>query len=124
MPLLYAALSYIARLPRLPIRGLINSLQRLCRSFVIPSTCSYLAAILPHVLSRRANVNPGPFWMRGLLGYVVHGIACSYMVTFIVIHCFPYSLPASAVSMNYACLITGGLTIFVAAWWFWVGKRG
>lgn len=93
-------------------------------SFVILSTCSYLAAILPHILSRRANVTPGPFWMRGLLGYIVHGIACSYMMAFIVIYSFPSSLPVSALSMNYTCLITGGLTIFVAAWWFWVRKRG
>ena len=93
-------------------------------SFVILTTCSYLAAILPHLLSSRAHVSPGPFWMRGLLGYVVHGIACSYMVIFIVIYCFPFSLPVSALSMNYASLITGGLTVFVAAWYLWVGKRG
>lgn len=93
-------------------------------AFVILSTCSYLAAILPHILTRRANVRPGPFWMRGVLGYVVHGVSCSYMMVFIVIYSFPSSLPVSALSMNYACLITGGLTIFVAVWWLWVGKRG
>jgi len=93
-------------------------------SFVVLSTCSYLAAILPHLLSRRANITPGPFWMGGLLGYTVNGIACSYIVVFIVIYCFPYSLPVSAGSMNYSCLITGGLTIFAAAWWTWIGRRG
>lgn len=91
-------------------------------SFVILTTCSYLAALVPHVLSRRANVTPGPFWMRGLLGYFVHGISCSYMATFVVIYSFPYSLPVSALNMNYTCLISGGLTLFVVAWWFWVGK--
>ncbi|KAI9874448.1 MAG: hypothetical protein M1830_009735, partial [Pleopsidium flavum] len=93
-------------------------------SFVVLSTCSYLAAILPHLLSSRANITPGPFWMTGLLGYTVNGIACSYIVVFIVIYCFPYSLPVRAGSMNYSCLITGSLTIFVAVWWTWVGRRG
>lgn len=36
-------------------------------SFVVLSTLSYLAAILPHVLSRRTCVIPGPFWMLLLL---------------------------------------------------------
>ena len=93
-------------------------------SFVIFSTCSYLAALLPHILSRRANIIPGPFFMPGLVGYIVHGVSCSCIITVVIIYCFPYSLPVSALSMNYASLITGGLTIFVAAWWFWVGKRG
>lgn len=93
-------------------------------SFVVLSTCSYLAAILPHLLSRRANVTPGPFWMRGLLGYAINVISCGYIAVFIVIFCFPYSLPVSASTMNYSCLITGGLTIFMAVWWAWIGSRG
>ena len=93
-------------------------------SFVILTTLSYLAAILPHLLYRRANVTPGPFWMRGLLGYIINGIACTYIVVFDVIFCFPFSLPVSAHTMNYSSLITGGLTIFIAAWWTWVGQRG
>jgi hypothetical protein len=33
--------------------------------FAILTTMSYLAAISPHILSRRKHVNPGPFWMPG-----------------------------------------------------------
>ena len=40
-------------------------------------------------------------------------------MAFIVVFCFPFALPVTAESMNYACLITGGFTIFVAAFWFW-----
>ena len=50
--------------------------------FAILTTMSYLAAILPHLLSRRRFVKPGPFWMSGLGGYVISGIACGYIVVF------------------------------------------
>lgn len=39
-----------------------------------------------------------------------------------VIYCFPYALPTNAQTMNYACLIWGGLTIFVTTWWL-IGAR-
>ena len=88
-------------------------------SFILLTTLSYLAAILPHLLSKRANVKPGWFWMRGAVGFGVNGIACLYMLTFIVIFCFPFSMPVTAATMNYASLITGGLSLFVAAFWVW-----
>ena len=53
----------------------------------------------------------------------MNAIACVYIVVFIVIFCFPYFLPATAGTMNYASLITGGLSIFVGAWYL-VGCRG
>ena len=88
-------------------------------SFVVLSSISYLAAILPHLLSRRANIAPGWFWMKGATGFVVNAIACLYIMAFVVIFCFPFALPFDAASMNYTCLITGGLTVFVAIFWFW-----
>ena len=91
-------------------------------SFVVLSSASYLAAILPHLLSRRVNITPGPFWMKGMLGFIMNGTACVYIVVFIIIFCFPYYLPATALTMNYASLITGGLSIFTAAWYF-IGCR-
>jgi len=32
--------------------------------------------------------------------------------------------PTDAASMNYACLITGGLSVLVTGLWFWKSKRG
>ena len=93
-------------------------------SFVVLSTASYLAAILPHLLSGRRYVVPGPFWMRSWIAVPVLTVASVYIVVFIVIFCFPYSYPTDAESMNYACLITGGLSVFVAGWWFWKSRRG
>ncbi|KAL9004728.1 MAG: hypothetical protein Q9188_002455 [Gyalolechia gomerana] len=97
-------------------------------SYVILSTLSYLAAILPHLLSRRKNMIPGWFWMKGISGFIVNGISCLYIIVFIVIFCFPFGKPFDAASMNYASLITGGLSLFVLAFWFvrqgtYVGPR-
>lgn len=60
-------------------------------SFVVLSTASYLAAILPHLLGRRKNITPGPFWMPDWIAYIITPVACAYMLAFIVIFCFPYS---------------------------------
>lgn len=93
-------------------------------SFVLLTTSSYLAVLLPHILSRRSNVMPGPFWMNGILGYTVHGMSCLYIAIFIVIFCFPYTLPVQANNMNYSCLIFGGLTILVSITWIFKGRKG
>ncbi|KUJ13959.1 choline transporter [Mollisia scopiformis] len=93
-------------------------------SFVVLSTLSYLGAILPHLLSRRANIKPGWFWMKGITGYVVNAVACLYIMAFVVIFCFPFAMPVDAESMNYTVLITGGLTVFVGVWWVVVRSRG
>ncbi|KAL8867156.1 MAG: hypothetical protein Q9174_005841, partial [Haloplaca sp. 1 TL-2023] len=96
--------------------------------YVILSTLSHLAAILPHLLGGRKNVTPGWFWMKGPVGFIVNGVSCAYIVVFVVIFCFPFALPTDAASMNYASLITGGLSLFVLAFWFvrqgtYVGPR-
>ncbi|KAK5001400.1 hypothetical protein LTR16_007991, partial [Cryomyces antarcticus] len=92
--------------------GSITAFNAFVGSFVIFSTLSYIAAILPNLLTKRRYVIPGPFWMPGWIGYVVGGIGCVYIVVFDVIYCFPYAMPVSAASMNYSALITGGLTMF------------
>ena len=104
--------------------GSVTAFNAFVGSFVIFSTASYAAAILPHLLSRRRNVAPGPFWMRGWIGFVVNAVSCLYILVFIVIFCFPFSRPVDAASMNYASLITGGLSLFVTAWWFVGGRKG
>ena len=91
-------------------------------SFVVLSTLSYLAAVLPHLLSRRSLITPGWFWMPGAIGFVVNGLTCLYIAAFVVIFCFPFALPVDAQTMNYTSLITGGLTVFVGCFWFWKQK--
>lgn len=60
--------------------------------------------------------------MRGATGFIVNAVSCVYIVVFIVIFCFPFSVPVDAESMNYASLIAGGLSVFVLA--FWGVRRG
>lgn len=55
-------------------------------------------------------------------GFVVNAVACLYIAAFIVIFCFPFTLPVDAKTMNYSSLITGGLTVFVGCFWFWRQK--
>lgn len=85
--------------------------------FVQLSSLSYFAAIFPHILTRRSSFVRGYFWM-GNFGYIINTLSCIYIIAFVVIFCFPFSLPTDAASMNYASLMTGGLTIFVAINWF------
>lgn len=94
-------------------------------SYIVMSSSSYIAAILPNLLTGRKNIEVyGPFHMKGMLGFVVNGIACAYMIVWFVIYCFPYFLPTDAQTMNYASLLWGGFTIFIAIWWFVSARKG
>lgn len=61
--------------------------------------------------------------MRGPVGFVVNAAACIYIVVFTVIFMFPFFLPATAATMNYSSLMTGGVSLFVAGFWFWRRKE-
>lgn len=111
--------------------GSTTAFNAFVSAFVLLSTSSYLACILPHLLTGRRNIPrrgaddaPVFFRMPDRVGYAVNGIACAYMLVWTVIYSFPYALPTDATSMNYASLIWGGLTILVAAVWFAGARKG
>ncbi|KAF3350097.1 Choline transport protein like [Verticillium longisporum] len=104
--------------------GSTTAFNALVGSFILTSSSSYLAAILPNLVTGRKNVSYGPFHMRGWIGFAVNGMACAYMTVWFVIYCFPYFLPTDAASMNYASLIWGGFTILVGLWWFIHARKG
>lgn len=54
--------------------------------FTIFTTWSYCAALLPHILTRRRNIPPGPFWMPDRIAYPVIGTACAYILVFNIIY--------------------------------------
>ncbi|KAH7014250.1 amino acid/polyamine transporter I [Microdochium trichocladiopsis] len=93
-------------------------------SFVLMSTSSFLACILPNLLTGRRNITYGPFHLRGALGFVLNAVACIYMLAFFVIYCFPPALPTTAASMNYASLLWGGFTIIMGLWWLLGARKG
>ncbi|TVY12837.1 Choline transport protein [Lachnellula arida] len=87
-------------------------------SFVsILTSLSYLAAILPNLLGGRRGITPGPFWMPKWIGFAVNTFSCLYLIVFIVIFCFPATLPVSTENMNYASVIVSGFTLIAAVWW-------
>lgn len=102
--------------------GSLTAFNAFIGSFAVLTTVSYLLAILPHALSGRKRIRPGPFWM-GRVGMAVNLVACAYIAVTVVIYCFPYALPTAADSMNYTCLITGGLTILAGVWWVVHGRK-
>lgn len=93
-------------------------------SFIVMSSCSYLAFIVPNILSRRAHVVRGPFRMPVPIFYTVAIVASGYMLVWVVIYCFPYAVPFDATTMNYSCVIVGGLTIFQGGWYVVIRRRG
>ncbi|RGP64472.1 hypothetical protein FLONG3_9530 [Fusarium longipes] len=93
-------------------------------TFILLCSCSFLACILPNLLSGRKNIVYGPFKMHGVWGFIVNGIACAYLLIWSVIYCFPYALPTTPQSMNYTCVIWGGLTLLVSIWWFVSARKG
>ncbi|KAK0362691.1 hypothetical protein LTR59_014807 [Friedmanniomyces endolithicus] len=93
-------------------------------SYVLLSSSSYIAAILPNLLTERKNIIYGPFHMKGALGFIMEFIACAYMTVWFVIYCFPPALPVTAATMNWSSLIWGGLTILVTLWWFVSARKG
>jgi len=70
-------------------------------SFIVLSTLSYLAAILPFIFSRRFSrsaeppgpynnsMKPGHFQMGHRLGYAINMISCLYIIVFVVIFLLP-----------------------------------
>lgn len=103
--------------------GSTTAFQALISSFIVLSTLSYAGAILPHVLTGRKNIVPGPFYMGRTLGFVVNIIALIYIFVTVVFFCFPFVLPATAQNMNYTSVITVGLMTLVGLWWIFQGFR-
>jgi choline transport protein len=57
-------------------------------------------------------------------GLIVLGVASAYIIVFDVIYMFPYSMPFDAETMNYSCVMVGGITILLALGYFWKRKHG
>lgn len=94
--------------------GSLTAFNAFVGSFILLSTLSYVSAILPNLITKARYIVAGPFRMSGVLGYAVRAIACTYIIVFIVIFCFPYSMPVTADLMNYTVVIVGGFTILMA----------
>ncbi|KAK5738345.1 hypothetical protein LTR17_006064 [Elasticomyces elasticus] len=101
-----------------------TAFNALVGSYILLSSSSYIAAILPNLLTGRKNIIYGPFHLKGALGFILNAIACGYLIVWFVIYSFPAALPVTAPTMNWSCLIWGGLTILVTLWWFVSARKG
>lgn len=104
--------------------GSLTAFNAFVGSYVLMSSASYTAAILPNLVTGRKNITYGAFEMKGMLGFIMNAIACGYMIVWFVIYCFPYFLPTDAATMNYSSLLFGGLTILLMGWWFIHARKG
>lgn len=102
--------------------GSATAFTDLVGSFIILTTMSYFMAFFPHLLTRRQNVPPGPFWM-GRYGYVVNGVACTLIIFFNIFYCFPYAYPVTVSLMNYNSVILVGVLVITVFWWLVHGIR-
>lgn len=93
-------------------------------SFILHSTASYMAATVPYLFQRHhPTFPPGPFRMRGIIGWVIHIWACVYMLAWFIIYCFPVSLPTNAADVNYSSLIWFTLTMLGGLWWIFRARH-
>ncbi|KAL1976671.1 hypothetical protein VTN31DRAFT_2953 [Thermomyces dupontii] len=102
--------------------GSTTAFQALISSFIVLSTLSYAGAILPHLLTGRKNIVPGPFHL-GKYGFIVNAMSIVYIAVTVVFFCFPLVMPATVQNMNYTSVITVGLMTLVAIWWVFQGFR-
>jgi len=86
-------------------------------SYIIPIFLRRYYRNHPEVIFR-----PGPFYMRGMLGWFAN-VTCICWTLFVsVILCFPTVKPVTPQTMNYASVITAGV-IILAMIWYWAGGR-
>ncbi|EPS30571.1 hypothetical protein PDE_05523 [Penicillium oxalicum 114-2] len=103
--------------------GSTTAFQALISSFIVLSSLSYFGAILPHVLSGRRNMVPGPFYMGQRLGMAVNLTALAYILVTVVFFSFPLILPVTTQNMNYTSVIIAGLMALCAIWWIFRARR-
>lgn len=120
--------------------GSTTAFSALITSYIVLSTLSYAAAILPHVLTSRRTIAPGPFHL-GRWGWPINIASLAYIAATVVLFCFPFMMPATVQNMNCefpprhrppklatltpatdTSVTTGGLVILITAWWFVHGK--
>ncbi|KAF2774303.1 amino acid transporter [Teratosphaeria nubilosa] len=65
----------------------------------------------------------GPWHLPGIFGTINNIYACCYMIFVIFWSVWPPATPVTAASMNYSVVVTGGVMILAATWYYIRGKR-
>ncbi len=85
---------------------------------------SYLIAIVCLIIRRMrgGKLKLGP-WNLGRYGLAINLFAALYTVVTVVFSFFPPSLPATAKSMNYSCVIFGGVVLLGTVYYVLHGHK-
>lgn len=65
----------------------------------------------------------GPWHLPGIFGIVNNIYACLYMIFVIFWSVWPPATPVSASTMNYSVVVTGGVMILSAIWYYIGGRK-
>ncbi|KAL4975527.1 amino acid/polyamine transporter I [Aspergillus desertorum] len=82
---------------------------------------AYLIPISTNMLTGRANMHRGTFHM-GRWGWIVNSVTVGWLLFAIIFFSFPYNMPVTVESMNYTCVVVGGIPILILVWWF-IGNK-
>ncbi|KAF6835734.1 amino acid permease [Colletotrichum musicola] len=103
--------------------GSSTAFNSLLGTAVTINNISYMFPILTNLLTGRRNMHRGVFHMGPKLGPIVNGVTVCWLTFAIVFFSFPYVMPVEPANMNYTCVVVGGLTVLVGAWWFKAGGK-
>ncbi len=96
-----------------------NAMITGCITFLL---LSYSIPICCLLYKGRDNIKHGPFWL-GKFGLVANVITLAWTVFACVFFSFPFTMPLTAGSMNYASAVLGGFTIYAIIYWFARGRK-
>lgn len=76
-----------------------------------------------HVEVANARLIWGPWHLPGILGTINNAYACCYMIFVIFWSVWPPATPVTASTMNYSVVVTVGIMMLSAIWYFVRGKK-
>lgn len=85
---------------------------------------SYSIPISLHLLRRMNgdNLRPGP-WTMGRFGIIANVISLVFLTIAVFFSFWPPAIPVTSISMNWSCVMFGGVVIIGLAWYLLYGKR-
>ena len=70
----------------------------------------------------KESINFGP-WHLGKWGMSINIFAAAYTFLTVIFTFFPPSVPVNAVTMNWSCVVYGGVVILGVIYYFAIGHR-
>lgn len=94
----------------------ISAFNAIIGGCVIYINWSYSIPVILLLIFGRDRLGPRPFNL-GKYGYAVNIIGVTYAIFTSVLNFFPFGIPVDAQSMNYVCVVVGGIYTLLAIYW-------